>query len=153
MQVNYPQQTPCLLKCEPPKMGPDADGGGRKFELLWVYDQLPATRLANGARQQRAHVSHDYAVTAENPLMFEDEFKPGDYRAAMTAHEVGFEMGDHVVWVADFTAPIPNILGDKQLADEGKRESGALGGYSLVGITRGGNPAVIICAGSRPLLV
>ncbi len=146
-QVNYPQQTPCLLKCEPPKMGPDADvAAGEKFESFRVYDLLlDTTERERRTMAQRRMYRTIAPWTAENPLMFhKTNSNPATIRAAMEqAHEVGFEMVIMSFGSGfNFESTDPKYIAlYKQLADEGKAKGVALGGYSLLASRGAGTPA------------
>ena len=71
-QVNYAKRTPCLLQCEPPKMGPDADvAPGAAFESFRVFDLLlDSTERERRTLAQRRMYRTIAPWTAENPLMF-----------------------------------------------------------------------------------
>jgi hypothetical protein len=137
-QVNYPQQTPCLLKCTPPLMGPDADvAAGEAFESFRVYDLLlDTTERERRTLAQRRMYRTVAPWTAENPLMFHKTASdPATIRAAMEqTHEVGFEMVIMSFWSGfNFESADPKYIAIyKQLSDEGKAKGVALGGYSLL---------------------
>jgi hypothetical protein len=137
-QVNYARQTPCLLRCQPPEMGPDAEiEPGASFESFRTFDLLlDSTERERRTLAQRRMYRTIAPWTAENPLMFHKvNSDPASVRDAIEqAHEVGFEM-----IIISFGSGLnlentdPKYLETyKQLAIEAKANGIALGGYSLL---------------------
>ena len=145
-QVNYERKAPCLLRCEPPLMGPDADiAPGQSFESFRVFDLM----FDSTDRERRTlAVRHMYRViapwTAENPLMFhKTESAPATIRAAIAqAHETGFDMVIMSFGSGfNFESTDPKYIATyKQLADEARAKGIALGGYSLLASRGAANP-------------
>ncbi len=145
-QVNYACKTPCLLRCEPPKMGPDVDVAPagtfesfRAFELL-----LDSTERERRTMAQRRMYRTIAPWTAENPLMFHKvNSDPKSIRDAIEqAHEVGFE-----AIIISFGSGLnlentdPKYLETyKELAGEARAQGIALGGYSLLASRSAADP-------------
>ena len=138
-QVNYEQKAPCLIKCEPAEIGPDADvkTSGRLSPsacstCCWISTERERRTLGSAPRA----VDVIAPWTAENPLMFhKTDSDPATIRTAIEqAHEAGFEMiimsfGSGF----NFESTDPNYVATyKQLADEARAKGLALGGYSLL---------------------
>jgi hypothetical protein len=146
-QVNYAKQTPCLLICTPPAMGPDVDiAPGGTFESFRAYVLLldSSDREVRTLAQRRMYRTVA-PWTAENPLMFHKiQSDPATIRAAIDqAAEVGFELvimsfGSGFNFESTDPAYIARY---KELADYGKSKGIALGGYSLLA-SRGAATAV-----------
>jgi hypothetical protein len=145
-QVNYANQTPCLLRCEPPEMGPDADvASGSRFESFRAYDLLlDSTERERRTMAQRRMYRTIAPWTAENPLMFHEvNSDPKRIRDAIDqAHEVGFEM-----IIVSFGSGLNLESTDhkyletyKELADDARAKGVALGGYSLLASRSAANP-------------
>jgi hypothetical protein len=146
-QVSYTLQSPCLLKCEPPKMGPDTDvAPGESFETFRAYDLL----LDSTERERRTlALRRMYRTiapwTSENPLMFHKTASdPQSVRDAIKqAGAVGFEMiimsfGSGF----NFESTDPAYIAEyKALADEARAKGIALGGYSLLASRSAGTAA------------
>jgi len=137
-QSHYGRQTPCLLKCEPPEMGPDADvAPGTKFESFRVFDLLlESTERERRTLAQRRMYRTVAPWTAENPLMFHKlGSDPKTIRDAIEqAHAVGFEMiimsfGSGFNFESTDPAYIARY---KELADEARAKGIVIGGYSLL---------------------
>ena len=128
---------PCLLRCEPPKMGPDADvRSGSAFESFHSFDLLLDSSERERRTLARRRMYRTIAPwTAENPLMFDEiNSDPKSIRGAIEqAHEVGFEM-----IIISFGSGLnlentgANLDAYKELAAEAKAKGIALGGYSLL---------------------
>jgi len=71
-QVNYDRQTKCLLRCEPPLTGPDADiGPGTSFESFHTFVLLQdSSERERRTMEQRRMYRTIAPWTAENPFMF-----------------------------------------------------------------------------------
>ncbi len=145
-QVNYACKTPCLLRCEPPEMGPDADvAPSGTFESFRAFDLLlDSTERERRTLAQRRMYRAIAPWTAENPLMFHKvNSDPKSIRDAIEqAHEVGFEM-----IIISFGSGLnlentdPKYLETyKELADEAKANGIALGGYSLLASRSAADP-------------
>jgi len=137
-QVNYARRTPCLLRCEPPQMGPDADvAPAGTFESFRAFDLLlDSTERERRTLAQRRMYRTIAPWTAENPLMFHKvNSDPKSIRDAIEqAHEVGFEM-----IIISFGSGLDLENTDskyletyKELAAEARSQGVALGGYSLL---------------------
>lgn len=144
-QMNYPQQTPCLLTASPPEMGPDADvAPGGSFESFRVFDLL----LENSERERRTLAQRRmYRTvapwTAENPFMFHKiGSDPATIRAAIDqAAETGFDMVIMSFGSGfNFESRDAKYMAQyKELSDYGKSKGIVLGGYSLLA-SRGADP-------------
>ena len=155
-QVHYSRQTPCLLQCKPPEMGPDqeiAPGGSlesfRAFELL-----LDSTERERRTLAQRRMYRVIAPWTQENPLIFH---KTGSdektIRGAIDqAAAVGFEMVIMTFGSGfNFESRDPTYLARyKALADYGRSKGVALGGYSLLA-SRGAGTAAENTQGAKPM--
>ncbi len=154
-QVNYQRQTPCLLQCRPPEMGPDqeiAPGGSlasfRAFVLL-----LDSTERERRTLAQRRMYRTIAPWTQENPLIFHktgsDEKTIRD--AIDQAAAVGFEMVIMTFGSGfNFESRDTNYIARyKALADYGRSKGVALGGYSLLA-SRGAGVASDNTQGSPP---
>lgn len=137
-QVHYSRQTPCLLQCKPPELGPDqeiAPGGSlesfRAFVLL-----LDSTERERRTLAQRRMYRVIAPWTQENPLIFHktgaDEKTIRD--AIDQAAAVGFEMVIMTFGSGfNFESRDTNYIARyKALADYGRSKGVALGGYSLL---------------------
>jgi hypothetical protein len=95
-QVNSSDRTPCLLRCEPPQMGPEADvAPGSRLESFRVFELLlDSTERERRTLAQRRMYRAIAPWTAENPLMFHkvNSDAKSIREAIAQAHEVGFEM-------------------------------------------------------------
>jgi hypothetical protein len=145
-QVNYACKTPCLLRCEPPEMGPDADvapsGTSESFGAFNLL--LDSTERERRTLAQRRMYRTIAPWTAENPLMFHKvNSDPKSIRDAIEqAHEVGFEM-----IIVSFGSGLnlentdPKYLETyKELAGEARAKGIALGGYSLLASRSAADP-------------
>jgi hypothetical protein len=140
-QVNYEQQTPCLLECRPP-LGPDAViEAGAAFETFRTYELIfdSTDRERKGLAMRRMYRTIAPWVT-ENPiLMHLISTDPGVVRAAIEqCAEVGFEMvilsfGSGLDMEDDSPA---NIAKFRELADYAHAKGIELGGYSLLASRR-----------------
>jgi hypothetical protein len=137
-QVNYRLQTPCLVRCQPPEMGPDVDvAAGESFESFRAFDLLlDSTERERRTLAQRRMYRVIAPWTAENPLMFHlAKAEPEAVRNAIQqAHDVGFEM-----IIMSFGSGFdpehrePAYLETyKKLAAEAQKQGIALGGYTLL---------------------
>jgi hypothetical protein len=137
-QVNYLLQTPCLLRCQPLEMGPDAQVQPREaFESFRAFDLLlDSTERERRTLAQRRMYRAIAPWTAENPLMFHKvNSDPKSIREAIQqAHQAGFEM-----IIMSFGSGMnlentdPKYLETyKELAAEAKSNGIALGAYSLL---------------------
>jgi hypothetical protein len=137
-QVNSSGRTPCLLRCEPPEMGPDTDvAPGSAFESFRVFDLLlDSTERERRTLAQRRMYRTIAPWTAENPLMFHkvNSDAKSIRNAIEQAHQVGFEMIIISFWSGlNMENTDPKYLEIyKELATEAKAKGIALGGYSLL---------------------
>ena len=154
-QVHYECKTPCLLKCAPPKMGPDVDlEPGKTFESFRVYDLLlDSSERERRTLAQRRMYRTVAPWTAQNPLMFHKiQSDPASIQEAIDqAAEVGFEMvimsfGSGFNYESTDTNYLARY---KALADYGKSKGVALGGYSLLA-SRGAATAADNTQGEPP---
>ena len=137
-QVHYSRQTPCLLQCRPPELGPDqeiAPGGSlesfRTFVLL-----LDSTERERRTLAQRRMYRVIAPWTQENPLIFHktDSDEKTIRDAIDQAAAVGFEMVIMTFGSGfNFESRDTNYIARyKALADYGRTKGVALGGYSLL---------------------
>lgn len=146
-QVNYPQKTPCLLKCAPPQMGPDARvAPGATFESFRVFILLlDSTERERRTLAQRRMYRTLAPWTAQNPLMFHKlGSDPATLRDAIAqAHETGFEMVIMSFGSGfNFESTDPGYQARyKELAAEARAKGIALGGYSLLASRSAGTAA------------
>ncbi len=137
-QVNSSDRTPCLLRCEPPQMGPDADvAPGTTFASFRVFELLlDSTERERRTLAQRRMYRTIAPWTAENPLMFHkvNSDAKSIREAIEQAHEVGFEMIIISFWSGlNMENTDPKYLDIyKELAGEARAKGIALGGYSLL---------------------
>lgn len=137
-QVNYSRQTKCLLKCQPPLMGPDADiQPGDRFTSLRAFVLL----LDSSERERRTLAQRRMYRTiapwsAQNPFMFHKvQSDPNTVREAVDqAAEVGFDMVIMSFGSGfNFESRDPKYIARyKELSDYARTKGVALGGYSLL---------------------
>ena len=145
-QVNYPCKSACLLKAQPPMMGPDVAikpeerfTSFRTFILLQDSSERERRTLA-----QRRMYRTVAPWTAQNPFMFHKvQSDPVTVKAAIDeAASVGFEMV-----IMSFGSGFNHETRDpayiakyKELSDYGKSKGITLGGYSLLASRGAGKP-------------
>lgn len=137
-QVNYPRQTRCVFKCQPPQMGPDVEiKPGDRFTSLRAFVLLQdSSERERRTLAQRRMYRTVAPWTAENPFMFHKlGSDPKTIRTAIDeAAETGFDMVI-MSFGSNFnheTRDEKYIATYKELADYGKSKGIALGGYSLL---------------------
>ena len=151
-QVNSSSRTPCLLRCEPPDMGPDTDvQPGGTFDSFRAFDLLlDSTERERRTLAQRRMYRAIAPWTAENPLLFHKvNSDPKSIRDAIEqAHEAGFEMVIMSFGSGfNFEDTDPKYLETyKELAAEAQAKGVVLGGYSLLA-SRGAADAKDNCQG------
>ena len=137
-QVNYGRQTKCLLRCQPPQMGPDEDvAPGAAFESFRAFVLLQdSSERERRTLAQRRMYRTIAPWSAQNPFMFhkvQSDLKT--VRDAIDqAAEVGFEMvimsfGSGFNFESRDEAYMAKY---KELVDYGKAKGIVLGGYSLL---------------------
>jgi hypothetical protein len=145
-QVNYSRQTKCLLKCQPPAMGPAEDiKPGERFTSLRAFVLL----LDSSERERRTLAQRRMYRTvapwsAQNPFMFHKvQSDPATVRDAIDqAAEVGFDMVIMSFGSGfNFESRDANYIARYQkLCDYAKTKGIALGGYSLLASRGAGTP-------------
>lgn len=137
-QVNYSRQTRCLLRCQPPEMGPDEEiAPGAEFDSFRVFALLQdSSERERRTLAQRRMFRTVAPWSAENPFMFHKvQADPATVRDAIDqAAEVGFDM---VIMSSgsgfNFESTDPTYMARyKELTDYGKSKGIVLGGYSLL---------------------
>jgi hypothetical protein len=137
-QVNYSRKTRCVLKCQPPQMGPDVDlGPGERFTSIRAFVLLQdSSERERRTLAQRRMYRTVAPWTAENPFMFHKvQSDPKTIRDAIDqAAQVGFDMvimsfGSGFNFESRDPAYIARY---KELAEYGKSKGIVLGGYSLL---------------------
>ena len=137
-QVNYPRQTRCLLRCQPPDLGPDADlKPGERFISLRAFILLQdSSERERRTLAQRRLYRTVAPWSAENPFMFHKvQSDPTTVRDAIDqAVEAGFDLvilsfGSGFNFESRDPAYIARY---QELADYGKSKGIVLGGYSLL---------------------
>lgn len=137
-QVNYGRQTKCLLRCQPPQMGPDQDiAPGTSFESFRAF-----VLLQDGSERERRTLAQRRMYrtvapwSAQNPFMFHKvQSDPKTVRDAIDqAAEVGFDMvimsfGSGFNFESRDEAYMAKY---KELADYARAKGISLGGYSLL---------------------
>jgi hypothetical protein len=137
-QVNFPRQSRCLLRCQPPRMGPNVDiAPGERFSSFRAFILLQdSTERERRTLAQRRMYRTVAPWSAQNPFMFHKvQSDPQTVRDAIDqAAEVGFDMVIMSFGSGfNFESRDPAYLAPyKSLADYGKAKGIVLGGYSLL---------------------